>query len=60
MNVTQISINGLVGMSASMIAVVSTFQEQLDWYVRFSGSCICLAIGLISLYRAVRRKTNRH
>jgi hypothetical protein len=59
MNTPQILLNGLIGICGSTFAVVSTFQEQLDWSVRFTGSCIGLAIGLISLYRAFSRKSNK-
>jgi hypothetical protein len=59
MNTPQILLNGLVGITGSTVAVVSTFQEQLDWSVRFSASCVGLAIALISLYRAIGRRIKR-
>lgn len=59
MNTPQILINGFVGITGSTVAVVSTFQEQLDWSVRFSASCVGLAIALISLYRAIGRRIKR-
>ena len=59
MNTPQILINAFVGITGSTVAVVSTFQEQLDWSVRFSASCVGLAIALISLYRAIGRRIKR-
>lgn len=48
--------NGLMGFSGSLFAVITTFQEQIDWYVRFAGAIVGLTIGVISLYRLVRKK----
>jgi hypothetical protein len=45
--------NGVTGAMASLLAVITSFQEQLDWWVRFSGSVILLAISFISLYNMV-------
>ncbi len=45
--------NGITGAIASSLAVITTFQEQLDWWVRFSGSVILLAISAVSLYNMV-------
>lgn len=45
--------NGIMGAIASSLAVITSFQEQLDWWVRFSGSVILLAISAVSLYNMV-------
>ena len=45
--------NGFTGIAASSLALITSFQEQLDWWVRFSGSVILLAISIISLYNMV-------
>ena len=45
--------NGITGAIASSLAVITTFQEQLDWWVRFSGSVILLAISAVSLYNMI-------
>jgi hypothetical protein len=45
--------NGFTGIAASTLALITSFQEQLDWWVRFSGSVILLAISIISLYNMV-------
>ena len=52
----QVVTNGFVGMSGSLFAVISTFQQQLDWSVRFTGPLVGLTIGVVSLYRLVKRK----
>ena len=45
--------NGITGAMASSLAVITSFQEQLDWWVRFSGSVILLAISAVSLYNMI-------
>ena len=45
--------NGFTGITASTLALITSFQEQLDWLVRFSGSVILLAISIISLYNMI-------
>jgi hypothetical protein len=47
--------NGIMGAIASSLAVITSFQEQLDWWVRFSGSVILLAISAVSLYNMVHQ-----
>lgn len=51
--------NGITGAIASSLAVITTFQEQLDWWVRFSGSVILLAISVVSLYNMVSQLITR-
>lgn len=50
-------LNGLTGISASYFAVISTFQEQLEWWVRLSGGSLGLAVAAVTLYRLLTRKT---
>lgn len=45
--------NGITGAMASSLAVITSFQEQLDWWVRFCGSVILLAISAVSLYNMI-------
>ena len=45
--------NGISGAIASTLAIITSFQEQLDWWVRFSGSVVLLAISIVSLYNMV-------
>ena len=45
--------NGLTGAAASTLALITSFQEQLDWWVRFGSSVILLAISIVSLYNMV-------
>ena len=49
-------INGLVGTASSCFAVISTFQEQLEWWVRIGAGFLGLLIGLITLVNLIRNK----
>jgi hypothetical protein len=47
--------NGIAGTVASFGAVITTFQTQLEWWVRMSGGLLGLAIGCITLYNLLRK-----
>ena len=48
-------INGIAGMTASLGAVITTFQTQLEWWVRMTGGLLGLAIACITLYNLIRK-----
>jgi hypothetical protein len=48
-------VNGATGILASATSVISTFQTQLEWWVRMSGSFIGLIIAIISLYNLIAK-----
>lgn len=48
-------LNGATGAAASSLALITSFQEQLDWWVRFGSSIIFLAISAVSLYNMVNQ-----
>jgi hypothetical protein len=47
--------NGIAGMTASFGAVITTFQTQLEWWVRMTGGLFGLAIAGITLYNLIRK-----
>lgn len=44
-----------VGVSASVIAVITSFQQEIEWWVRISTSVVGLMIAILSLYIMVRK-----
>lgn len=44
-----------VGVSASAISVITSFQQEIEWWVRISTSVIGLMIAIVSLYIMVRK-----
>lgn len=55
MNHEQTFTTGAIGMISSMLGIISTFQEQLDWGVRFSGGFLGTAISAVMLYRLIAK-----
>ena len=53
---TQLIANGLAGVGGSCLAVVSTFQEQLEWWVRISGGFLGIVVALITIWRLLFSK----
>lgn len=49
-------LNGITGIVASAGTVLTTFQTQLEWWVRMAGSLVGLLIAIISLYNLINRK----
>jgi hypothetical protein len=47
------AVNGFTGIMASSLALITSFQTELDWWVRFSSSVILLAISIVSLYNMI-------
>jgi len=52
-------INGGIGVSASMFSVITTFQDQLEWWVRMSGSILGIIVALVTLFNLLRNNKNR-
>lgn len=53
MNGISSGIHGFTGIMASSLALITSFQTELDWWVRFSSSVILLAISTVSLYNMI-------
>ena len=49
-------VNGAIGTVGSLLGVISTFQEQLEFSVRITGGLIGIAIGLVTLYNFARKR----
>jgi hypothetical protein len=49
-------INGITGVIASFGAVITTFQTQLEWWVRMSGSVLGILVALVTLHNLLFRK----
>jgi len=55
MTTNQIITNAATGLAGSMLSVITTFQEELEWYVRMTGGLLGIAIAAISLYRLLKK-----
>lgn len=48
-------INASIGLSASFLAVITSFQQEIEWWVRISSSVVGLLIAIMSLILMVRK-----
>ena len=55
-SLTHTLCNGLLGMAASSFAVITSFQEQIEYSVRMTGALIGCVIGAITLYNLLNKK----
>ncbi len=55
MTTHQIFGNGVTGLAASLLSVIATWQEQLDWWIRISAGLVGLMIALVTLYRLLTK-----
>jgi hypothetical protein len=53
MTIHQTIGNGIAGVASSSLAVISTFQVELDWWVRITGGFLGIAVAAITLYRLI-------
>jgi len=49
------AISATVGFSASTIAVITSFQQEIEWWVRIATSVVGLMIAILSLVLMVRK-----
>ena len=53
-------INGITGVAASCLGVLSTFQEQFEWWLRITGGMIGVAIGAITLCNLICKRVQAY
>ena len=51
--------NALIGLTASMVAVVTSFQQEIEWWLRISTSVVGLLIGVLSLITMIKKLRDR-
>ena len=48
--------NGIIGVTASVCGMLTTFQQQLEWGVRMAGGILGIAVGIVTLYNLLRKR----
>jgi putative Mn2+ efflux pump MntP len=48
-------VNGCLGMIASAFGIISTFQTQLEWWIRITGGLLGIVIAAITLYKMLTK-----
>lgn len=55
----EFALKGIIGTASPLLGVVTSFQEQLEWYLRISSLVVGLAVGVMSLIAMVRKMRGR-
>lgn len=48
-------LHGIAGTVAPALGVVTSFQEQLEWSLRMTSLVIGIVVGLLSLFRLIKK-----
>ena len=48
-------LHGIAGTVAPALGVVTSFQEQLEWSLRMTSLTIGIVVGLLSLFKLLRK-----
>ena len=49
-------VNGSIGIVASAFSVITTFQTQLEWWARMTGSILGILVAVITLFNLLSGK----
>jgi len=49
-------LNGLIGVGASFLGVVTQFQEQLDWALKTTSTILLICVSIVTLYNLLKKK----
>jgi type III secretory pathway component EscS len=49
-------VNGLIGIVASSLGVITQFQEQLDWALKTSSTMLLICVSIVTLYNLLKKK----
>ena len=59
MNTGEILTKGTTGVAGSIIAVVSPYQEQVEWTIQILGGLLGIAVAVVSLYHLLKNKRKK-
>ncbi len=48
-------IDSLVGMAAPTLGLITSMQEQFEYWLRIGSLLVGITVGLVSLYRVLRK-----
>lgn len=52
-------VDSVVGMAAPFLGVVTSLQEQFEYWLRVGSLLVGIAVGLVSFYRIVCRHNKK-
>jgi len=47
--------NAIIGTASPVLGVIKSYQEQIEWHLRFASLLVGLAVGIMSLVSMVRK-----
>ena len=56
MNTGEILAKGRTGLAGSTLAVLSPYQEQMEWTIQILGGLLGIAVAVVSLYHLLKNK----
>jgi hypothetical protein len=59
MNTSEILTKGTTGVAGSILAVVSPYQEQVEWTIQILGGLLGIAVAVVSLYHLLKNKNKK-
>ena len=59
MNTGEILTKGATGVAGSILAVVSPYQEQVEWTIQILGGLLGIAVAVVSLYHLLKNKNKK-
>ena len=55
----EFALKGIVGTVSPLLGVITSFQEQIEWYLRIASLVVGLAVGVMSLVSMIRKLRRR-
>ena len=49
----------IVGTASPLLGVITSYQEQIEWHLRFASLLVGLLVGILSLIAMVRKLRRR-
>ncbi len=59
MNTGEIITKGATGMAGSALAVISPYQQQMEWTIQILGGLLGIAVAVVSLYHLLKNKNKK-
>jgi len=59
MNTGEILTKGATGLAGSTLAVISPYQEQMEWTIQILGGLLGIAVAVVSLYHLLKNKNKK-
>ena len=56
MNTGEILAKRTTGLAGSTLAVLSPYQEQMEWTIQILGGLLGIAVAVVSLYHLLKNK----